>query len=103
MAGLLGVEMVKFLRPVVVIIRKRFSSLLAARVGSSVLPSIRARVISFGGDSFWPSEGLGSFPFIKPSLIYLRVLVHPSKKGEDKVQAAVMPPAPGYFLLRCGL
>jgi len=77
LAGLLGVKIMKFLRPVVVVIRKRF--LLYPRLGLVVpfSPAVAPASYLFGGNSFWPLEGLGFFPFIKPSFIYLRVLVHP--------------------------
>ena len=53
------------LRPVVVVVRKRGSSLPAARVGSSVLPSSCARVLSYWGGIAFAVGGIGFFPFYK--------------------------------------
>ena len=43
--------------------------------------------------------GIGFFPFIKPRFHLPPRFGSSIAIGEDKVQAAVMPPAPGYFLL----
>ena len=89
----------KNLRPVVVVVRERGSSLPAARVGSSVLPSSCARVLSYWGGIAFSVGGIGFFPFIKPRFHLPPRFGSSIAIGEDKVQAAVMPPAPGYFLL----
>ena len=54
----------KNLRPVVVVVRKRGSSLPAARVGSSVLPSSYARVLSYWGGVAFAVGGIGFFSLL---------------------------------------
>ena len=46
-----------------------------------------------------PLEGLGFFPFIKPAFSSTSAFCSSIAIEEDKGQAAVMPPAPGFFLL----